>query len=57
MSIQKFHSMIRFGNEDSALLMAFRKLNQLDDPVNTLSEKLRDLRGWSQWYVEGPELV
>ncbi len=57
MSIQKFHSMVRLGNEDSALFKALRKLNNLEDPVNTLSEKLRELRAWSQWYVEGPELV
>ncbi|MCP4664249.1 MAG: hypothetical protein GY856_53370 [bacterium] len=57
MSIQKFHSMIRPGNENGALFMAFRKLNNLKDPVNTLSEKLRELRSWGQWYVESPELV
>ncbi|MCP4663514.1 MAG: hypothetical protein GY856_49645 [bacterium] len=57
MSIQKFHSKIRSGNEDGALFTAFRRLNNLEDPVNTLSTKLRELRGWPQWYAEGRELV
>lgn len=51
-SIRKFHSKIRSSNENTALFKAFRKLNNVENPVKTLVSELQSVLGWPEWYFE-----